>query len=46
MSERVFINLSADGGSGKVVVNVYSDNAMLPSKLTGPLKRAVEENSR
>lgn len=46
MSERVFIKVSADGGSGKVVLNVYSDNAMLPSKLTGALKKAIEENSR
>ncbi|CAM9119436.1 unnamed protein product [Ectocarpus sp. 13 AM-2016] len=46
MSERVFIKVAADGGSGKVVVNVYSDNTMLPSKLTRPIKKAVEENSR
>lgn len=46
MSERVFIKVSADGGSGKVVVTVYSDSAMLPSKLTRPLKKAVEENTR
>lgn len=46
MSERVFIKVSADGGSGKVVVKIFSDNAMLPSKLTKPLKKAVEENCR
>lgn len=47
MSERVFIKVSAgDGGAGNVVVKVYSDNAMLPSKLTKPLKKAVEENCR
>lgn len=46
MSERVFIKASADDTSGKVAVDVYSDNAMLPSKLTKPLKKAVEENSR
>ncbi|CAB1099698.1 unnamed protein product [Ectocarpus sp. CCAP 1310/34] len=46
MSERVFIKVAADGGSGKVVVNVYSDNTMLPSKLMRPIKKAVEENSR
>lgn len=46
MSERVFIKVSADSHSGKVKAVVYSDNAMLPSKLTGPLKRAVEGNGR
>lgn len=46
MSERVFIKVSADGDTGKVVVDVYSDNAVLPSKLTGPIKKAVETNSR
>lgn len=46
MSERVFIKVSADSGSGKVVVKILSDNAMLPSKLTKPLKKAVEENCR
>lgn len=46
MSERVFIKASVDDGSGKVVVEVYSDNSLLPSKLTKPLKKAVEENSR
>lgn len=47
MSERVFIKASAsDDATGKVVVKVYSDNAMLPSKLAKPLKKAVEENCR
>ncbi len=47
MSERVFIKVSAgDGGTGSVVVKIYSDNAMLPSKLAKPLKKAVEDNCR
>ncbi|CAM9465489.1 unnamed protein product [Scytosiphon promiscuus] len=46
MSERVFIKASADDTTGKVTVDVFSDNAILPSKLTGPVKKAVEENSR
>ncbi|CAM9328022.1 unnamed protein product, partial [Laminaria digitata] len=46
MSERVFIKVSADSDSGKVKVDVYSDNAMLPSKLLGPIKKAVEGKGR
>ena len=46
MSERVFVKVSADSGSGKVKVDVYSDNAMLPSKLAGPIKKAVEGKGR
>lgn len=46
MSERVFVKLSADSDSGKVVVDVYSDNAMLPRKLVGPLTKGLEGNGR
>lgn len=46
MSERVFIKVSADSDSGKVKVDVYSDNAMLPSKLAGSIKKAVEGKGR
>ena len=46
MSDRVFIKVSADAGSGKVKVEVYCDNALLPSKLTGPIKRALEGHRR
>ena len=46
MSDRVLIKVSADADSGKVAVDVYSDSTLLPSKLTGPIKKALEGQRR
>lgn len=46
MSDRVLIKVSADADSGKVAVDVYSDSTLLPSKLTGPIKKALEGHRR
>lgn len=46
MSDRVFIKVNADADSGRTVVDVYSDNAFLPSNLIGPVKKALEGRGR
>lgn len=46
MSDRVLIKVSADADSGKVAIDVYSDSTLLPSKLTGPIKKALEGQRR
>lgn len=46
MSDRVLIKVSADADSGKVAVDVYSDSTLLPSKLTSPIKKALEGHRR
>lgn len=46
MSDRVFIRVTVAADSGRAVVDVYSDNSSLPSKLSLAVKRAVEGHGR
>lgn len=46
MSDRVFIRVAVTADTGRAVVDVYSDNSSLPSKLSLAVKRAVEGHGR